>query len=124
MRDVTRTMLPSESTLRSAAPTSLPDPSEEKEVERVVIAGGTLVELHPARLGQADILIEGSTVAQVVGEMPAAWANARKVPSSRTRAASALAAAASATSHAIPTVSAISGAVRSVATTTSTSLRI
>ena len=71
MRDVTRPMLPSESTLRSAAPTSLPDPSEKKEVERVVIAGGTLVELHPARMGQADILIEGSTIAQIGGEMPA-----------------------------------------------------
>jgi cytosine/adenosine deaminase-related metal-dependent hydrolase len=62
-------MLPSESTLRSAAPASLADPSPKKE-ERVVIAGGTLVELHPARMGQADILIEGATIAQIGGAMP------------------------------------------------------
>jgi hypothetical protein len=62
-------MLPSESTLRSAAPASLADPSPKKE-ERVVIAGGTLVELHPARMGQADILIEGATIAQIGGQLP------------------------------------------------------
>lgn len=63
------TMLPSESTLRSAAPTTEAEP--KKIVERVVIAGGTLVELHPPRLGQADVLIEGAAIAQVGGEMPA-----------------------------------------------------
>ena len=70
MRDAMRPMLPSESTLRSAAPTSLADPSPKKEVERVVVAGGTLVELHPPRMGQADVMIEGGTIAQVGGQMP------------------------------------------------------
>lgn len=63
-------MLPSESTLRSAAP-SLAEPEPKKTVERLVLAGGTLVELHPPRLGQANVLIEGSSIAQVGGEMPA-----------------------------------------------------
>jgi cytosine/adenosine deaminase-related metal-dependent hydrolase len=69
MRGAMRSMLPSEATLRSAAPSAV-DPSPKKVAERVVIAGGTLVELHPARMGQADILIEGSTIAQIGGEMP------------------------------------------------------
>jgi cytosine/adenosine deaminase-related metal-dependent hydrolase len=70
MRAAMPSMLPSESTLRSAAP-SLAEPEPKKAVERMVIAGGTLVELHPPRLGQADVMIEGATIAQVGGEMPA-----------------------------------------------------
>lgn len=37
----------------------------------MVLAGGTLVELHPPRLGRADVLVRGERIAQVGGEMPA-----------------------------------------------------
>lgn len=58
---------PSESTLRSAAP-SVPAPTPAED--ELVLAGGTLVELHPPRMGQADLLIRGDAIAQVGGEMP------------------------------------------------------
>lgn len=60
-------MLPSETTLRSAAPTA-DGPSLDEEA--VVLAGGTLVELHPPRMGKADLLVRGGRIAQVGGEMP------------------------------------------------------
>lgn len=36
----------------------------------MVLTGGTLVEVHPARIGQADVLVRGETVVQVGGTMP------------------------------------------------------
>jgi cytosine/adenosine deaminase-related metal-dependent hydrolase len=62
-------MLTSDSTLRSAAPVgdSASDPPVE---EQVVLAGGTLIELHPPRLGIADVLVRGERIAQVGGTMP------------------------------------------------------
>jgi cytosine/adenosine deaminase-related metal-dependent hydrolase len=63
-------MLPSESTLRSAAP-SIPDPGAKPIAERVVLAGGTVLDLHPPRIAPADVLVEGGVVAQVGGAMPA-----------------------------------------------------
>jgi len=62
-------MLPSETTLRSAAP-SVADPGPKIIVEQLVIAGGTLVDMHPPRMGPADILIEGDTIVRVGGPMP------------------------------------------------------
>jgi len=35
-----------------------------------VLAGGTLVELHPPRMGPADLLVRGESIAQVGGAMP------------------------------------------------------
>jgi len=62
-------MLPSESTLRSAAPAG---PGLDLEEEPpVVLAGGLLVELHPPRVAQGDVLLRGETITQVGGTMPA-----------------------------------------------------
>jgi cytosine/adenosine deaminase-related metal-dependent hydrolase len=36
----------------------------------IVLAGGTLVELHPPRMGQADVILRGGTIAQVGGPVP------------------------------------------------------
>lgn len=36
----------------------------------IVLSGGMLVEVHPARIGQADILVRGDSIAQVGGTMP------------------------------------------------------
>lgn len=62
-------MLPSEATLRSAAP-SVPDPAPKPSAERLVLAGGTVVDMHPPRVDPADVLVEGGIVAQVGGRMP------------------------------------------------------
>jgi cytosine/adenosine deaminase-related metal-dependent hydrolase len=60
-------MQASESTLRSAAPA----PGTEAAVApAIVLAGGTLVEVHPPRMGKADVLVRGETVVQVGGVMP------------------------------------------------------
>lgn len=62
-------MLTSDSTLRSAAP--VPDGSVELPVEAsMLLAGGTVVELHPPRLGVADVLVRGDRIVQVGGAMP------------------------------------------------------
>ncbi len=62
-------MQSSDSTLRSAAPA--PGSGVDLPVEMsVVLAGGTLIELHPPRMGQADVLIRGEHVVQVGGAMP------------------------------------------------------
>jgi cytosine/adenosine deaminase-related metal-dependent hydrolase len=67
-------MLASDNTLRSAAPslkgTSLP--IGEDEDDAIVLAGGTLVELHPPRMGKADLVVRGETIAQVGGTIPEA----------------------------------------------------
>ena len=63
-------VLPSESTLRSAAPSMEPDDAADGE-ETLVLAGGTLVELHPPRIGTADLVIRGAYIAQVGGTIPA-----------------------------------------------------
>jgi cytosine/adenosine deaminase-related metal-dependent hydrolase len=59
-------MLPSENTLRSAAPTGdgveLPTSGDT-----LVLAGGTLVELHPPRMGKADVVVRGHAIVQVGG---------------------------------------------------------
>lgn len=60
---------PSESTLRSAAPS--PDETAISPIaDELVLTGGTLVELHPPRMGQADVLLRGERIAQVGGKMP------------------------------------------------------
>src|SRR5689334_21046829 len=61
-------MLTSDSTLRSAAP--VPGESGDLPLETMILAGGTLVEVHPPRMGPADVLVRGDTVAQVGGTMP------------------------------------------------------
>lgn len=62
-------MLTSDSTLKSAAPVA--DGSVDAPVEAsVVLAGGTLIELHPSRLGVADVLVRGDRIVQVGGVMP------------------------------------------------------
>ncbi len=58
----------SESTLRSAAP-SAADVAAWTE-QATVLAGGTLVELHPPRMGQADLVLRGGTIAQIGGPIP------------------------------------------------------
>lgn len=62
-------MLPSEATLRSAAP-SVADAGPKPAAERVVLAGGAVLDFHPPRIAPADLLVEGGIVAQVGGEMP------------------------------------------------------
>ncbi|MBS2011776.1 MAG: amidohydrolase family protein [Deltaproteobacteria bacterium] len=60
-------MLASDSTLRSAAPLG---PETDSPAPTTVLAGGTLVEVHPPRVGQADVLVVGDAVVQVGGPMP------------------------------------------------------
>lgn len=51
-----------------------PPPASPREppppAGRLCITGGTLIELHPARVEKADLLIEGGVIAQVGGVMP------------------------------------------------------
>jgi len=64
-------MLTSDSTLKSAAPVADGSVDGDAPVEAsVVLAGGTLIELHPSRLGVADVLVRGDRIAQVGGVMP------------------------------------------------------
>ena len=63
-------MLTSDSTLRSAAPFASEDGVDLPLQASTVLVGGTLVELHPPRLSQADVLIRGENVVQVGGVMP------------------------------------------------------
>lgn len=64
-------MAMSDSTLRSAAPVSGGiDLVERPEEASFVLAGATLVEVHPPRMGAADVLVRGETIAQVGGTMP------------------------------------------------------
>jgi cytosine/adenosine deaminase-related metal-dependent hydrolase len=58
-----------ESTLRSAAP-AVDDVLSSRMAGIVVLTGGTLAELHPPRLGQADIVVKGEVIAQVGGTVP------------------------------------------------------
>lgn len=60
-------MLPSESTLRSAAPSVGADELARITEQEVVLAGGTLIEFHPPRMGQADVVLRGAQIAQVGG---------------------------------------------------------
>ena len=62
-------MLTSDSTLRSAAPAPGDEANAAAETQ-TVLAGGTLVELHPPRMGQADVLVRGEQIVQVGGTMP------------------------------------------------------
>ncbi len=62
-------MLTSDSTLKSAAPVADGDVTLPIETS-MVLAGGTLVELHPSRLGVADVLVRGDRILQVGGAMP------------------------------------------------------
>jgi len=64
-------MLHSESTLRSAAPSVGADELARITEQEVVLAGGTLLELHPPRMGQADVVLRGATIAQVGGPIAA-----------------------------------------------------
>jgi cytosine/adenosine deaminase-related metal-dependent hydrolase len=63
-------MLTSDSTLRSAAPVPGSSGIDLPVEASVVLAGGTLVELHPPRIGAADVLVRGETIVQVGGVMP------------------------------------------------------
>lgn len=63
-------MLTSDSTLRSAAPVADPGGSDPQLQTSMVLTGGTLVELHPARLNQGDVLIRGEHIVQIGGTMP------------------------------------------------------
>ena len=63
-------MLTSDSTLKSAAPAidssvALPDVGEV-----IALTGGTLVELHPPRMGKADVIVRGNAIVQIGGEIP------------------------------------------------------
>jgi cytosine/adenosine deaminase-related metal-dependent hydrolase len=58
-------MLTSESTLKSAAP-QVPDDEKARVTEAsIVLAGGTLVELHPPKIVQTDLVIRGSYIEQI-----------------------------------------------------------
>jgi cytosine/adenosine deaminase-related metal-dependent hydrolase len=64
-------MQPSDSTLRSAAPVADGIELIDRPVEAsLVLAGGTLVEVHPPRVAVADVLVRGETIVQVGGAMP------------------------------------------------------
>jgi cytosine/adenosine deaminase-related metal-dependent hydrolase len=63
-------MLRSDSTLRSAAPAPGASGIDLPEEASLVLAGGTLVEVHPPRMGQADVLVRGERIVQVGGTMP------------------------------------------------------
>ena len=63
-------MLHSESTLRSAAPLVPDDEIARVSEQALVLAGGTLVELHPPRVFQADIVLRGAVIEQVGGAYP------------------------------------------------------
>jgi cytosine/adenosine deaminase-related metal-dependent hydrolase len=63
-------MLTSDSTLRSAAPAPGSSGVGLPVEASVVLAGGTLIELHPPRMGAADVLVRGETIVQVGGQMP------------------------------------------------------
>jgi len=63
-------ILPSESTLRSAAPSVGADDVARVTEQAIVLAGGTLLELHPVRMGQADVVLRGSQIVQVGGPVP------------------------------------------------------
>lgn len=62
-------MLASDSTLKSAAPVADGDTTLPIETS-LVLAGGTLVDLHPSRLGVADVLVRGDRIVQVGGAIP------------------------------------------------------
>lgn len=62
-------MTTSESTLRSAAP-AVDDVLSTRAAGIVVLTGGTLAELHPPRMGQADIVVKGDVIVQVGGTVP------------------------------------------------------
>ncbi|HSO32931.1 MAG TPA: amidohydrolase family protein [Labilithrix sp.] len=64
-------MLTSDSTLRSAAPVPGEGGADGPEETVTVLSGATLVEVHPPRMGQADVLVRGDVIAQVGGAMPA-----------------------------------------------------
>jgi cytosine/adenosine deaminase-related metal-dependent hydrolase len=63
-------MLASDSTLKSAAPAVESGVVPPEDGEAVALTGGTLVELHPPRMGGADVLVRGDTIVQVGGAMP------------------------------------------------------
>jgi cytosine/adenosine deaminase-related metal-dependent hydrolase len=58
-------MLHSESTLRSAAPSVPDDEKARATAEALVLAGGTLVELHPPKIVQTDLVLRGPVIEQV-----------------------------------------------------------
>jgi len=60
----------SDSTLRSAAPVAGAEGSDLPIEVSLVLAGGTLIEVHPARMAVADVLIRGESIVQVGGTMP------------------------------------------------------
>lgn len=63
-------MPPSESTLRSAAPAP-PSREVDRPVEAsFVLTGATLVELHPVRVRNADVIVSGQHISQVGGDIP------------------------------------------------------
>jgi cytosine/adenosine deaminase-related metal-dependent hydrolase len=63
-------MLTSDSTLRSAAPLSGEGGIDLPVETSMLLTGGTLVEVHPPRMGQADVLVRGESIIQVGGAMP------------------------------------------------------
>lgn len=63
-------MLASDSTLRSAAPVPGGPGMDSPAPPAIVLSGAMLVEIHPSRIGQADVLVRGDTIAQVGGTMP------------------------------------------------------
>ncbi len=64
-------MLPSETTLQSAAPAG-DGPALPTSGATIALTGGTLVELHPPRMGKADVVVRGDVVVQVGGTIPEA----------------------------------------------------
>lgn len=62
-------MLHSESTLRSAAPSVGADEVARLTEQAVVLTGGTLLELHPTRMGKADVVLRGAQIVQVGGRV-------------------------------------------------------
>ena len=67
---ILRPMMTSDRTLRSAAPVPGDGDTDRPPEAAFVLAGGTLVELHPPRIEHADVLVRGDAIAQIGGPMP------------------------------------------------------
>jgi cytosine/adenosine deaminase-related metal-dependent hydrolase len=66
---LTSVIFQSDSTLRSAAPL-LGEGADKGVDDSLVLAGGVLLELHPPRLGRADVVVRQGAIVQVGGNIP------------------------------------------------------
>jgi hypothetical protein len=81
-------ILPSESTLQSAAPSVGAGDVARVTEQVMVLTGGTLLQLHPTRMGRSDVVIRGSHIVQVGGSVSASISTSPKTgPTPSTRSA-------------------------------------